>query len=304
MFPHSSGHVDWLAVTFPASLPIHFTIPHALEPTKWARNGKPANGYHTRLTNESGFVLLTDGEERQGIHLLATGETLATARSRGVTDRELCQHVLDREGRLARLDLAIDIWDGSLTPAIFAEAYAEGRLRTPAKSGKRIFGIHDTSDGFYLGSRTSERYFRAYNKAAEQGTPDMKWLRLELELKNDRANGVAHVLASEDNTRCVVNRAIGDFIQMDDDELNGVLADQSGPLPQEGRKFHNTLRWLLEQVMPAAAKFQVEHPDEDVLEAMLAVYNSELKKRSGTEKVKAHDKSNDSGTAGSTATPG
>lgn len=303
MYLHSTGHVDWLAVTLPASLPIHSTIPHARRVTHWTKSGKASLGYHTRLTNELGAMLLCDGGEQQGEHLILSGDTMAAYRAAGYTDRELCQHVLDRDGKLTRLDLAVDIWDGKLTPAVFAQAYAERRLRTPAKSGKRIYGINDTSDGFYLGSRHSDRFMRIYDKAAEQALPGQAWLRLELQLKDARAHGVAYVISNEENTRCVVNRAIGDFIQMDDDELNGVLADQSDPLPQEGRKLHDTLRWLLEQVAPAAARFQAEHPDEEVLDAFLAVYNAELKKRSGTRHASVRDKRPDSGTAGSTATP-
>jgi len=54
-----------------------------------------------------------------------------------------------------------------------------------------------------------------------------------------------------------------------------VLSDQSDPMPAEGRKLHNTYRWLLEQVAPAMARFQLDNPSENVVDALLQAYRLE-----------------------------
>lgn len=281
---YSSGHVDWLAVTFPAHTQPNHTMPQSLRAFTWVKKGKAANGYLTRMENELGAWLLTNGDERQGIHLVMPGEALSNSRSTGVTDRQLCQYVTENNGTLTRLDVAIDIMEGKLTAGELAKAYAEGCLKTPAKGATHVKRILEPDETFYLGSRSSERFFRAYNKGAQVGILDMNWLRLELELKKVRANGVAHAIAGEQNTRSVINRAIGDYVTMPgNNEFNSVLSDKSGPMSQEGRKLHSTYKWLMEIVAPAMARYQADHMTEDVWQAFLTVYTHELNRLIGSQ---------------------
>lgn len=282
---NTSGQLDWLAVTFPAGISPNDTMPLPKLGLTWVKTGKPMNGYETRLTNDYGAILLMDGDERQGVHLVLTGETLAQTRTAGITDRAICHHVTANDGKLTRLDVAIDIFAGKLTVGDFARAYTAGRLKSPAKGATHLERLTEPDETFYLGSRASERFFRAYNKGAQMGADDTNWLRLELELKKARANGVAQAIVAEDNTRRVINRAIGDFVQMtDSEELNEVLNDQSDPLPAEGRKLHNTMRWLLEQVAPAVARYQLEHPDENVQDTLASAIALELTKQAAQRK--------------------
>ncbi len=204
---------------------------------------------------------MTGADERQGQFLVLSGDTLGVLRASGLPDREIIAHVLSAGGKPARVDVAIDLFASSITPADMATAYDQKRLKTPARRGIRTYGINDPDDTFYLGSGQSERFFRAYDKGAQLGIKDGEaWLRLELECKRLRARGLAHVLASADNTRQVINRAIGDYVQMpDNDEFSQALSDQSGSLPEQGRKLPNTLRWLIEQVDPAIARYETEH---------------------------------------------
>jgi hypothetical protein len=274
----SSGHMDWLAVTFPITVQPNVTLPSSLRQYTWGSPSKGSNGYRTRLSNEIGATLLLNGQERMGIHMVLPGQALADIRRSGVTDHELCCHIVENDGKASRLDLALDLRDGTLTAGIMAQAFQDGRLKTPARSGMRLYSLTDTGETFSLGNRTSERYFRAYNKAAQLGL-DEAWLRLELECKKLRARALLTTLADETNTRGVVNHAIGDFIHMpESDELNQALSEQAGELPEQPRQLHNTLKWLIEQVAPAMAHYQAEHTEENVGAILQAAYAAELAK--------------------------
>jgi DNA relaxase NicK len=266
---YSSGHVDWLAVTFPASVNPNATLPPNLCQSPWLKQSRGAHGYRQRLTNEIGAAIMLDGDTRQGVHLVMSGSALTLAREMGVTDRELCNHVVNNDGKVARLDVAINVYEGNLTPVQMARAYEQGSVKTPARHGSLIQDIKTPGSDFRLGSRSSERYFRAYDKAAEQHVDHVAWLRLELELKKLRARALADTIASETNTRGVINHAIRDYVQMsDNDEFEQATSEQAGEIPSQNRKLHNTLKWLIDVVAPSMARYQSEHPDEDI-EAIL-----------------------------------
>lgn len=266
---YSSGHVDWLAVTYPATVSPNGTLPLLLSQSPWLKQSRGAHGYRSRLVNEIGASVMLDGDERQGTHLVLSGTALSYARAMGMTDRELCQHVVDNGGKASRLDVAINLYEANLIPSQIADAYVKKAIRTPAHSGVMITDINRPGSTFTLGNRLSQRYFRAYDKAAEQHVDHMAWLRLELECKKLWAQSLTAILASEPDTRGVINNAVRGYCDMENDEYQAALKQQAGELPTEGRKVHKTFAWLMDVVAPAVARYQTEHPDEDVVGALL-----------------------------------
>lgn len=262
----STAHLDWLSVTYPAPTSPHDTLPNDVSQSPFKRKGAGSNGYRDMLTNEHGVTVLLNGSESQGVHCVLSGQALENLRIDGQTDRSLCQHIISREGRASRLDAAINLHGGQMTVDDLAEAYRKGDLKTPARAGKHIKGINATDNGLYLGNRQSERCLRAYDKNAEQRIVDEEaWLRLELECKKLRARALVNVIATEENTRAVINSAIQEFVDMPgENELNTALADQGVKIPTRPRKMTDTYRWLIEQVAPAMARYIVEHPGDDV----------------------------------------
>jgi len=103
-------------------------------------------------------------------------------------------------------------------------------------------------------------------------------------LRDRFAGGILGAIAQHDNTRCVINAAIGGFVSMPDNpELTDALSDNNADIPPEPRQIHSTFRWLMEQVAPAMARYQQEHPEGDVLAALEAVYRAELGRRATTD---------------------
>ena len=99
--------------------------------------------------------------------------------------------------RASRLDIAMDIFgsEGLTVPAI-ANAVEHGDIIAVTKKATYTHGVGGRTSGatLYLGSRTSERMLRIYDKAAEQGIDGMKWLRLEFEIKEEQARAVQNAL--------------------------------------------------------------------------------------------------------------
>lgn len=265
----STAHLDWLSVTYPVPTSPHDTLPNDVSQSPFKRKGTGSNGYRDMLTNEHGVTVLLNGSESQGVHCVLSGQALENLRIDGQTDRSLCQHIVARGGRASRLDAAINLHGGQMTVGDVAEAYSQGLIKTPARSGLRREGINIANSAFDLGNRSSERFLRVYDKNAEQKIVDQDaWLRLELECKKLRARALVNVIATEENTRAVINSAIQEFIDMPgDNELNEALADQGVEIPTRPRKMTDRRRWLLEQVAPAFASEIAENPGDEVEQA-------------------------------------
>lgn len=276
----TTSHLDWLSITYEASTALHATLPRLAAQSKWKEQSGAAHGYRYRYTNDLGVTVLSGGSLQQGTHVVLGGQALQNVRDCGVSDRELCQHVLERGGKVARVDVALNLHGAKLTVDDLACALREKRLKTPARGGKHIKGIDKPDNGLYIGNRQSERCFRAYDKNAEQGIVDGEaWLRLELECKKARARAVTAAIAEHDSTRAVINKAIGGYVDYPDDpEYSAALSDNDAEIHKVPRKLTDTYRWLLEQVAPAMARYQSDHPDEDVEQAFLTVYKLHLEK--------------------------
>lgn len=263
-FLRTSGHIDWLAVTFKSGLDLYTLIPPETLDHRITLKGAGAHGYKNLYQSSAGILYMTDGSDSQGIHMVVTGVGLEEIRLAGAFDRDLIRHILGLNGRLARLDLALDLVDGKMTVVDLAHDYTDGHVKTRATSGTLVKELNGSADTLYVGSRASERFFRAYNKGAQLGV-DFAWLRLELECKKVVARHIASTIANHPNERKVINTAIKKFVDFPRQmEFQRAIKGSNVPIPPIPRKDGNTLSWLLETVPPALARFEAENPDIDV----------------------------------------
>jgi hypothetical protein len=221
-------------------------------------------------TNALGAIILSDGAPQMGIHTILTGETLEEIRALGVSDRDLALNAQEYAGRASRVDVALDIWEGTLKPNDLVREYVEGHCTTPARSAMSITDLIGSEDTMYVGKGGSNRLFRAYDKGA-QVQSETAWIRLELECRKLVARNVLDTLADIPDTRAVVNAAIRTFVDFPRlPEYQTVLSGSNVLLPRVPRRMTNTYRWLMDVCAPALARYELEHPDDDVLHAFLA----------------------------------
>jgi hypothetical protein len=135
--------------------------------------------------------------ERQGVIVDLSGKACGALGDRLVPFMAWCSE----RGKVRRLDLAIDDRRELVTYERLSEAIDSGALVTRARGVHWIVG-KDAATGerggwtLYIGSRSSERCVRIYDKRAERleragvevGAP---WIRVELEASGDYADALA-----------------------------------------------------------------------------------------------------------------
>jgi hypothetical protein len=216
-----------------------------------------------------------------GEHLQLSGSALRFMANRGMDAFAALREVFRLGGRVSRIDLAIDLFDSGLTLAHLGKPHRlpyKGKGRTP-----KITPMGDEEDGWtlYVGSRSSDKFLRVYDKSKEQKLSDVDWVRIELECKGM----VAHWLGVElpDKTpkgshafAATLIRSMVDFdnaawtFALDSDEV------QTG-MPKQTER--DTLKWLVDACAPALAKQIIAKPSEDILEVFWSALREELAKR-------------------------
>lgn len=106
-------------------------------------------------------------------------------------------------GSFTRLDLAYDDRTGVIPLPRLAIDVADRNFIGHAKKSERLYSddIENDIQGLtvYVGSRKSDLFIRIYDKAAERGyhPSDMHWVRVEIQMRNDRAIMAARSVATD-----------------------------------------------------------------------------------------------------------
>jgi hypothetical protein len=206
--------IDWLTCVIPAGdgLDMIFDL---FGRADWVETDGAVGGYTTMLRR--GGIRIMTGHKNHTVNLSITGSgcreleaaSLVTEggilSGEGYTWQELLGYVSE-VGEVTRLDVAIDVFDGSITHMKFEEAALSGCIVSRARKGRDVSGDINLKTGereqggtFYIGRRVSDTFTRVYDKAAEMRSKGKEyegtWTRLELELKRKRAHLMAQYLS-------------------------------------------------------------------------------------------------------------
>ena len=274
----TTAHLDYIGVSYPASIPTCVVLPGAFEPDRLEPSDKRRmKNYKNYYENEFGVAFFESFDVRQGNHLILSGEPLAKARERGCTDDLLMGHIKALTPKFSRVDVALNLHDSYFTAGTMERWYKAGKIATKARGGKRIYGLGKMDNGLYIGSRRSERMLRVYDKAAEQKLADTSWVRVELECHGQQARKLAFALADNLNPRAVINLAINNFCAPPPrTDLAFALADRDATIEPVVRKEPAFIKWLRTQVAPAMVRYEQEHPGTDAL-ALLEAFADEYR---------------------------
>lgn len=263
--------IDWLSFTG------HRTDNRAgyiTQPWESGLDAKPdvgRFGYKRAVRFSSGAVIMFDGAtETMGAHYVYSGQALANLDE---VFQDGGQHVLawhlGKGHKCTRIDLAIDIWD---TPSFLPEIRGKAE-RNEFSGTARSATIVSSSDGagltVYVGSRSSERFVRIYNKAAQTGT-DRPWVRIECEVKGDsaRAVGGAILHAGNGGLSLVAQSVIGRVVHFDDSTWEAVFSGDAIEIGTPKIEERQTEKWILGSVAKAVAKFERMYPEKRILERL------------------------------------
>ena len=254
-------HIDWLAFSLPYIERSPDDIPYARDFAETFRAVPPRRGYTRAIEFENKVRMDWHPDQpRQGVGFVYTGEALRRTRLSGTSDRFLVNMITKLGASFSRIDIAVNIALPDASAESLREEFDQGRAITGAKAYTFIEG-GGTKKGstFYLGSRTSERMLRFYNKAAQMGMDGITWWRAELEMKGRHAQEWAKSFKGVE-THHHIKGAIRSFVDftssmwwveaMSGDEYTGQLR-----LP---RTESNTMKWLQQQVLPALQKLSID----------------------------------------------
>ena len=180
---------DWLTFTSHIDSPETVMQLLGLKEVPWQKMDKGRNGYRGRFFFEN-ISILFDGADNMGVCVDMTGtgcrafETYST-----INWTELMQILFyDPDSyNVTRLDMAFDDHTGILDIDELRDDTDDHMYVSRSKTWKVEYGSAGTT--IYHGSPKSNMYIRIYDKAAERQLENVHWIRVEMQMRDEIAQG-------------------------------------------------------------------------------------------------------------------
>lgn len=246
------------------------------------RDADARHGYNRSQRYETGVVTMWhEHEDRMGMHVVISGSALRALTERGYPPDMVLRELKRLGCRVSRVDLAIDCFGSSLTSVNFGKEFRlpyKGKGRTP-----KITPVGTPEDGWtiYVGSRSSDKFLRIYDKAKEQGDFKSDYVRIELECKGAMAHWLGETLPNQTTLENyeLASSIIKSMVNFSSPAWSQALASStvsfSAPKPSE----RDTFKWLIQSCAPALARVCEENPSRDILGEFAQALREELGKR-------------------------
>lgn len=193
--------IDWLSITSKIHSPDDIIELLGLDGMAWEQV-KGAHGYRDRLYWEK-ISIHYNGSDDMGVWLEMSGQGCRAFESMGTGDFDgLISLVLANQGdmKITRLDIAYDDHSGILPIETIAHDTLDHNWVSDFYKSQVLYDI-DRRKGkdwrgisCYYGSMASDALVRIYDKAKERGFDDRHWIRVELQLRRERALSFASEL--------------------------------------------------------------------------------------------------------------
>lgn len=197
--------LDYLAFTIENSFENMEYVRYVFDNMDWEELDYGGMGYQkSAVLGDGGRVFWHPERLDMGLHIRLGAKALSQIET---TPIGLLNIVIGRGGKITRIDIALDDFDSILDMDRIYEKLILGEVTTRWRRVARIEGAmmgegQKTGYTVNVGSRVSESFLRIYNKLLEQrarnvDTGDIAhWVRVELELKGEKADVFGRVLAA------------------------------------------------------------------------------------------------------------
>lgn len=263
--PRISCCIDWIALTLPNGVDEPQNVYTKALDTRFEATGG-IHGYTEGRRYADGRIMLKNANRPEmGVHWIFAGSTLNNLAEVGCMPWHILKMYLDKGCNMTRLDLAIDCKNTKLDLDTLENFIKRKDIDATCSKFTRAAGLGDTpGHTIYIGSRQSERFARFYDKAAEQSIPG-NWIRLEIELKADRANFAAKTIVDRGSqilTTFVpgVLRSLIDFPSYD--AWNEIMRGEKVIVSKSQKHPVNTRKWLLETVASTLGRLLAREGDD------------------------------------------
>jgi DNA relaxase NicK len=267
--------IDWLTVTFPPDEITSIYGDKVNDPSYGriiagsisgsrgrfvARGG--THGYAVAYEQIDGVVVAWNRPlQSNGLYISYPGAALEHMDWLSFLDR-----LLALGARVSRLDLASDLVGKHINLEEWYQKVRNGDAVTNARRHRLVQS--ESGATLYIGSRSSERFLRIYDKAGQEGV-DMDWFRAELELKGGAAKGVARYLQQKRSLE-EVPAIINAFFRLRCSDWDEWMETDHSAVIYSTKTRSNTADWLLNSVAPALARHLEKDAGfiEDFIEAV------------------------------------
>lgn len=176
---------DWLSFTSKTHSPEDLISALGLSHVPWTET-KGARGYRDRKYF-SCISVHYNGRADMGVWVELSGQGCRTFESLSTVGWDKLFGFIRENGlKITRLDVAFDDHTGLLNIQQIAQDTLGGMFISKSDYWEAMFTSKGTT--VQIGSPQSKVLIRIYDKAAERGyTPDVHWIRVELQLRDDRA---------------------------------------------------------------------------------------------------------------------
>lgn len=229
-------------------------------------------GYKQQMFYNDIYILY-DGNQGMGIHVIISGQGCRYYESENsLTD--LIERINEVEGKLTRIDLAMDDKTGKVIPfKTLVKDITEANIVSKWKYNIEIIKRSNKDASIKghtinIGSGASRVYMRIYNKALEQGIEGI-WNRIELEIKKEYAEQVQKLI-NKNNVGELMAKIINNYIRIvkpNENDANksrwktkpywekliAITEKQSLTVAPEEKTIDNTKDWITKQIAPSLA---------------------------------------------------
>lgn len=218
----------------------------------------PLYGYRDALREKATGAVLLSNPHSAGMGLCVQAGGTALLNMETLYDSPSWQVVTAwglREAKATRIDIAIDILNAPFSAVEVKERLERGEAVTPFKRWNEVKGGGtDTGYTLYVGSRSSAKSVRIYDKGAETGVP-VDWWRYEMVFTAERAVQAWGTIAGIPDALGLLPVARAMLATMVDFPkwatwravMHGEADFQWAEIP---RKESSKLAWLMSQVAP------------------------------------------------------
>lgn len=231
--------IDWLTVTFKDLSPSVIQLMLGLSSEEWTtkqsfKNGYPVDTFFGNIHiwwgaddpqyykdgfNEQGKWITAEMKARNdmGVCLNLSGQGCRTFEEHSTVGwMSLFELIEKYHGNITRLDLAYDDHMGVIDIYRFACDIKERNYRSKSKHADVLWSDDQENDiqglSVYIGAKSSDVLIRVYDKAAERGFKDRHWIRVELQLRHDRAAAAMDQILHHDSIGSVSSGILRNYL--------------------------------------------------------------------------------------------
>ena len=209
MVINTAQNIDWFSVTYPSETKTKEILPQNAR-LEFVRSKSPIPVYSLCYEILPYGIIVLRGLERLGLHVIYSGQTLLALREDGVSDADIFETVIAHDGKLSRIDFALDIFDDEeLNVNNIKAAFDNGECVTKLRRSKFIGEGHEHETLYIGNAKSRSRRFRIYNKAIEFDG-NFLWVRIEYE-KRKRAMVTARSHFHDGNSVASIIKGVVDF---------------------------------------------------------------------------------------------